>query len=114
MRCWAPRVSSRVGRVSREEWRTYVETIHVRENFPGINGLGWIQPVASAELEFVAEMRADGAPDFATTAPPTQALTTSSPSWSRKRQPAALGLNIAFEEKRLTRRSGRATRASPR
>ncbi len=51
--------------VSRDEWRTYVETVKVRENFPGINGLGWIQPVVPADLDaFVAANRADGAPDF--------------------------------------------------
>ena len=42
--------------MSRDEWRTYVETVSVRENFPGINGLGWIQPVESADLErFLAD-----------------------------------------------------------
>ena len=29
--------------VSRREWRTYAESIRMRENFPGLNGLGWVE-----------------------------------------------------------------------
>jgi len=51
--------------VSSDEWRTYVETLGVRDNFPGINGIGWIQPVDTAALPgFTAAMRAGGAPRF--------------------------------------------------
>jgi PAS domain S-box-containing protein len=34
--------------VSREEWRTFTETLRLREDYPGMLGLGWIehQPVA--------------------------------------------------------------------
>ncbi len=34
--------------VSREEWRTFAETLRLREDYPGMLGLGWIehQPVA--------------------------------------------------------------------
>jgi len=89
--------------VSREEWRTYVETIRVRENFHGMNGLGWIAPVATSDLDaFVRAARADGVPDF--TVHPTDGdgrnyiITYLEPESENR---AALGLNIAFEAKRL-------------
>lgn len=89
--------------VSRAEWRTYVETVKVRENFPGINGLGWIQPVAAADLDaFVATARADGAPDFtihpSTPGLPNYIITFLGPEEGNQ---GALGLNIAFEANRL-------------
>jgi PAS domain S-box-containing protein len=89
--------------VSRDEWRTYVETVRVRENFPGINGLGWIEPVADADLErFVADNRADGAPDFtvhpAGAADTHYIITFLEP---REGNQGALGLNIAFEANRF-------------
>jgi PAS domain S-box-containing protein len=89
--------------VSRDEWRTYVEAIDVRSNFPGINGLGWIQPVEPGGLEaFLAEVRADGAPDFE-----PHRVAAKGPNYLvRYIEPLgdnrlALGLNIAFEDDRL-------------
>ena len=89
--------------VSREEWRTYVETIGVRENFPGIHGIGWIQPVGDDALPaFLGAVRADGAPDF-TVHPQAAGV----PNYIiRYIEPvadnaAALGLNFAFEAQRL-------------
>jgi PAS domain S-box-containing protein len=89
--------------VSRQEWRTYVETIKVRQNFPGINGLGWIQPVEDADLpEFVARMRADDAPAFtihpAVAGGPNYIISYLEP---RDGNEGALGLNLAFEGQRL-------------
>ncbi len=70
--------------VSRDEWRTYVETVRVRENFPGINGLGWIQPVANDDNWNVSWPRR--APMARRTSRSTRrqrrSLTTSSPSSS--------------------------------
>jgi PAS domain S-box-containing protein len=89
--------------VSREEWRTYVQTIQVRENFSGIHGIGWIAAVSDADLdEFLRTTRADGAPDFtihpASAAGPRYIITFIEPEGDNR---AALGLNIAFEAKRL-------------
>ena len=106
--------------VSHAEWRTYVEAIGVRENFPGINGLGWIQPVATSERDsFLAQVRADGAPDFAIhpapTAAPGYVVRYIEPLAENR---AALGLDISFERNRLdtaqlARDSGQAAITAP-
>jgi len=89
--------------VSRDEWRTYVETLGVRENFPGINGIGWIEPVeADALPQFLARMRAGGAPGYqvhpADGAGPDYLISYIEPEADNRE---ALGLNIAFERTRL-------------
>ncbi|MEJ0084632.1 MAG: CHASE domain-containing protein [Pseudomonadota bacterium] len=88
--------------VSREEWRTYTGTVQVSDNFPGLNGLGWVEPVDAARLPaFLAAERADGAPDFAIQRPDARG-----PNYiTRLIEPlagnrAAVGLNIAFESQR--------------
>jgi PAS domain S-box-containing protein len=89
--------------VSREEWRTYAQTIQVRENFHGLHGLGWIEPLAKADVDaYVAAARADGAPDF-TVRPgvgdgPNYVIKYVEPESDNR---AALGLNIASEPQRL-------------
>jgi len=102
--------------VSRAEWRAYAETIRLRENFPGLNGLAWVQPIETAALpEFVRSRRADGAPNFKIhprlDGHPNYIVTFVEPEDENR---AALGLNIAFEENRreaadLARDSGRPT-----
>ncbi|HYJ40797.1 MAG TPA: CHASE domain-containing protein, partial [Steroidobacteraceae bacterium] len=100
--------------VSSAEWRAYAETIRLRENFPGLSGLAWVQPIETAALpDFVRRRRADGAPNF-TIHPllvglPNYIVTFVEPEDENR---AALGLNIAFEDKRreaanLARDSGR-------
>ncbi len=89
--------------VSRDEWRTYVETVRVRENFPGINGLGWVERVEEKDLpQFIATMRADQAPAFqvhpSSGAGPNYIISLVEPESSNR---AALGLNIAFESNRF-------------
>lgn len=88
--------------VSRDQWRTYVRTIQVRENFFGLHGLGWLEPVADENVdEFLRETRADGAPDFSIhpeVGGPRYVIKFVEPEGDNR---AALGLNIAFEEKRL-------------
>jgi len=101
--------------VTRAEWRAYAETIRLRENFPGLNGLAWVQPIETAALpEFVRSRRADGAPNFSihprTEGLPNYIVTFVEPEGENR---AALGLNIAFENNRLeaanlARDSGRA------
>lgn len=89
--------------VSRGEWRTYVQMIQVRENFEGLHGLGWIEPVAEEDVdEFLRETRADGSPGFSihpeTESGPRYVIKYVEPENDNR---AALGLNIAFESKRL-------------
>jgi len=51
--------------VSREEWRTFSDTIRLRDDFPGMLGLGWIEHVpAQGRDSFLARVRADGMPNF--------------------------------------------------
>jgi PAS domain S-box-containing protein len=88
--------------VSRDEWRTYVETVRVRENFPGINGLGWITYVPPEQLDtFVARTRADDA-EFRvhpeSQEGPNYIITYLHPEEGNR---GARGLNIAFEANRF-------------
>ena len=49
----------------RKEFRAYVESRDLPNEFPGIRGFGFIQRVQRPDLErFVAAQRADGAPDY--------------------------------------------------
>jgi signal transduction histidine kinase/integral membrane sensor domain MASE1 len=101
-------------RVSREEWRTYVEAIKVRENFPGMNGIGWIEPVSREAIPaFLADLRG-AMPGFEIHPDaqdgPAYVVRFIEPASTNH---AALGLNIAFEQERratadFARDSGRA------
>jgi len=101
--------------LSRSEWRTFADGMRLRENFPGLNGIGWVQPLEKERLaDFVSRRRADGAPEFGIhpqTDGPNYIVTYVEPERDNR---AALGLNLAFERKRLeaadlARDSGRAT-----
>ncbi len=88
--------------VSRGEWEAYVAALQIDKNYRGLQGLGWITPLASdAASRFLREMRADGAPHF-TIHPPGEkdlqyVITYIEPEGPNA---AALGLNIAFEKNR--------------
>lgn len=89
--------------VSRKEWRSYVETIDVRNNFPGINGIGWISPVQPEDLaHFIEQVRQDDAPRFKVHPPtknrPLYIITYIEPEINNM---AAIGLNIGFEDNRV-------------
>jgi PAS domain S-box-containing protein len=88
--------------LSRAQWRTFAENIRLRENFPGLNGIAWVQPVERTRLaEFVQTRRADGTPDFAihpqTGSDSNYIVSFVEPELENR---AALGLNIAAERKR--------------
>ena len=52
--------------VERKEFRAYVESRDLKQEFPGLLGFGFLEHVQRAELaDFVARQRADDAPDFA-------------------------------------------------
>jgi len=51
--------------VTRENWRDYVEHLHIAENYPGLQGIGFAQVIAPDDLEaHVRELRAEGFPDY--------------------------------------------------
>lgn len=88
--------------VSREEWRSYVETLNIKENFPGINGIGLIDRVKPQDVQkYLNEVRKDGAPDFKIhpliSDQDSYVIKYVEPSGSNNK---AMGLNIAFEENR--------------
>jgi PAS domain S-box-containing protein len=106
--------------VSRDEWHTYVDAIGLRDNFPGINGLGWIEPVTPEGMaDFIDEVRADGAPDYT----PARVSDAGPDYMIRYVEPLAdnrpaLGLNIGFEQSRrdtanLARDSGHPAITNP-
>ncbi len=52
-------------RVERDEWRAYVETLGLLENYPGIQGMGFsLRIPASEKAAHVAAIRAEGFPDY--------------------------------------------------
>jgi len=89
-------------KITRDEWRRYVERLDIENNFPGINGLGWIQPLAPSGVDrFLRTIRADGAPNFRIhpeNVETGQDIITYIEPEKTNRQ--ALGLNIAFEANR--------------
>lgn len=53
------------GKVSREEFRKYVETQELQKNYPGIEGVGFAQVVPASEKEaHVQEVRREGFPGY--------------------------------------------------
>src|SRR5580658_3918454 len=60
--------------VTRAEWAAYVSTLHINDNYPGIQGLGFAQYVAgAARASHQAAVRADGFPDYAIRPPGARA-----------------------------------------
>ena len=52
-------------RVTRSEWRQYVSDLRIQQHFPGIQGMGFsLMMPASAVDRHVAEVRAEGFPDY--------------------------------------------------
>ncbi|HEX6461991.1 MAG TPA: porin PorA family protein [Candidatus Saccharimonadales bacterium] len=51
--------------VSREEWKAYVDDLHLQQNYPGMSGLGFAQLVApSQKAAHIAEIRSQGFPTY--------------------------------------------------
>lgn len=89
--------------VSRSEWRRYVQALQADINFPGVNGIGWIEAVApDAVPEFLKRVREDDAPQFEIrpNTPTTEydVITYIEPV---EVNAAAVGLNLAFDPNRL-------------
>jgi len=101
--------------VSREEWRDYVQALRMQENFPGINGIGWVERVPAGQVDsYLRRIRADEAPDFqihpGAARDELYVISLIEPQLTNR---AALGLNIDFEANRraaadLSRDTGKA------
>ena len=64
--------------VTRAEWHTYVKRLHLKENYSGIQGVGFVQIIRPADLQaHIAAIRAEGFPDYTVHPPGRRALYTS-------------------------------------
>lgn len=64
--------------VTRHDWRTYVERLRLKQNFPGIQGVGYSQAIWPADLPgHVARVRAEGFPEYVVRPPGPRPLYTS-------------------------------------
>jgi CHASE1-domain containing sensor protein len=51
--------------VTREEWRLYVETLHINQHYPGVQGLGYAVAFPASQKEaHIAKIRESGFPDY--------------------------------------------------
>lgn len=102
--------------VSLSKWQAFVEVLNIEETLPGINGIGFIQPVLRKEVEtYLESARARGISDITvhplTALPEIMSITYIEPLEPNKE---AVGLDIAFEDNRrqaanFARNTGRAT-----
>ena len=87
--------------VERREFRAYVLSHDLPAQFPGVRGFGFIKPVARPDLAaFIARERADDAPGFEVRTSGTDDLLVISYIDPLLYNRAALGLDIASEERR--------------
>jgi signal transduction histidine kinase len=64
--------------VSRAEWRAYVDTLRAHQAVPGVQGIGFSQVIAPAQLpRHLAGVRAEGFPQYTVRPPGERALYTS-------------------------------------
>jgi signal transduction histidine kinase len=58
------------GTVSREHWRTFVASLEIEKNYPGIRGLGYSKMIAPEQLAaHIKGIRLEGFPDYAVRPP---------------------------------------------
>ncbi|MDD5300628.1 MAG: PAS domain S-box protein [Gallionella sp.] len=64
--------------VNRAEWRTYIERLNLKQNYPGIQGVGFSRIIQPAELQaHIGAIRAEGFPDYTVRPPGERPLYTS-------------------------------------
>ena len=91
--------------VSPDEWRSYVDSLQVEENFVGINGIGWIAKVDNQDTQkFLEWARADKSKDFeihpeTSLSPDSRYVITYIEPERKNKQ--AVGLDISFEKNRF-------------
>jgi signal transduction histidine kinase len=57
-------IQSRSGKMSREEWKLYAQTLHLEEKYPGVNGIGVIHHVQPDQMELYLQEQRKTKPDF--------------------------------------------------
>lgn len=88
--------------VTDAEWRTYVKALDIKNNFPGINGLGHISHVKKENLKGFFDQKLSENPNFS-----IHPLTKNRPYFiidkiePLERNIQAIGLNIGFENNRV-------------
>jgi diguanylate cyclase (GGDEF)-like protein/PAS domain S-box-containing protein len=56
------------GQVSRDEWHTYIDKVHIERYYPGIQGLGYVKRVGVRQMaEHIASVRKEGVMDYLVT-----------------------------------------------
>lgn len=93
-----------VGKVDRATWKTYVESLHVPERYPGIQGIGYALHIAPKNLDrHVAQIRAEGFPAYVVRPPGPRDQYTSiiylEPFFDARNQ-RAFGFDMFSEERR--------------
>jgi len=89
--------------VSRDEWRAYVESLRIQENFPGLQGFGYSEWIPPDDLEaHVTRVQEEGFPDYSIRPDGERAVYTSivflEPFDERNKQ--AFGFDMYQEEVR--------------
>lgn len=90
------------GSVSLDQWKAYVEVLNIKETLPGINGLGYIEPVQRSKIgNYLNSARNRGVQDItihpSTELPEILSITYIEPIEPNKE---AVGLDIGFEPNR--------------
>lgn len=86
-----------------KEWQHFVNSLEIKKNYQGVNGIGFIRPVKKEDLDaYIAEQKANGQPDFevhpSRDADNFFVIQYLAP-WEGNEK--AIGLNIAFEQNRF-------------
>lgn len=64
--------------VERDEWHSYIESLQLRDHYPGILGVGYAQAIKPADLRsHIAAVRAEGYPSYTVSPPGARDLYTS-------------------------------------
>jgi integral membrane sensor domain MASE1 len=73
--------------VSGDEWRTFIEALRLRENYPGVLGLGWIERVpagAGGSRDLVTYLEPDGVTGVLVSDPTAEAFAAAFGSLARR------------------------------
>lgn len=90
------------GTVSLDKWKSYVDVLNIEETLPGINGIGFIQPVQKARIEDYLQSAKDRGVENIEIHPSTDLPEILSITYIEPVEPNknAVGLDIAFEANR--------------